>query len=69
MSQALNNYTTIRISRELKSKLDKMSSKNETYSEVLDKIVSGSFAYRQVEESIIDELKTKKYVSLDDIKW
>lgn len=69
MSQALNDYTTIRISRELKSKIDKMTLKSETYSEVLDKIISGSFAYRQVEESIVDELKTKKYVDLDDIKW
>jgi len=69
MTQAINNFTTIRITRDLKNKLDSISSKNESYSDILDKIVSESLAVRTIENSIVSELKNKKYVDFDDIEW
>ncbi len=69
MVEVINNYTTIRISRELKSKLDSISSKNESYDDVLEKVINSSLAIKSVEKDIISELKKKKYVDFDDIEW
>ena len=69
MTEIMNSFTTIRITRDLKDKLDKISSKNESYCDILDKIVSKDLAVRGIEDSIVSELKNKRYVDFDDIEW
>ena len=69
MTEIELEYTTIRVTKALKSQIDRIASKKESYSDVLTRIVGESFAFRQIEESILDEVKKRKYVNLDDIDW
>jgi hypothetical protein len=69
MNTTLNDFTTIRISRSLKAKLDSITSKNESYDQILKKVIGSSLAIRAVEANFISELKKKKYVDFDDIEW
>jgi predicted transcriptional regulator len=65
----VKDYTTIRISRDLKDKLDNITLKSETYDEVLGKLIGQSHTTRFIEKSIIEELDKKKFVKLEDIEW
>jgi len=67
--EVINNFTTIRITKTLKNKLDSISSKNESYSDILDKIVNESLAVKTIEKSFIEGLQKRKYVDFDDIEW
>lgn len=64
-----NTFTTIRISKTLKNRLNKISSKGETYNDILEKLLNESQTAQIVENTIIDELKKKKYIEFGDIKW
>jgi hypothetical protein len=64
-----NDFTTIRVSKLLKEKLDTLCGKNETYNDLLEKFIDSSYDLRLMEKEILDELKKKKYVEFDDIEW
>lgn len=62
-------YTTIRITRTLKDKLNNIATKNETYSDVLEKVIEESLTIKAVERKILNAVRTKQYEDLDDIEW
>ena len=69
MTEAIRRYTTIRISKDLKKKLDSVTSKNESYDEVLEKLIEESHSIKTVERSFLREMERKRYVKFEDIQW
>lgn len=69
ISKISNPFTTIRITRSLKNKLDKISSKNDSYATILEKIIDNSYFTKNIESSIVKELQKNRYVDFEDINW
>ncbi|MFT4244324.1 MAG: hypothetical protein ACMXYB_02610 [Candidatus Woesearchaeota archaeon] len=67
MSQAANNYTTIRIDRETKKMLDSITPRDVSYSEMIRKLAS-IVDEKEVAELFVQSLKSSsKYVPIDEL--